>query len=261
MLKISDLCVDIWEKQILKNVSLDFEIGKTYFLLGKNGSGKSSLAYSIAGHPRYRIVSWMIEADSHDVRIQDVASKAKLWIFLSFQNVPEIRWIRLGEYLRTIYNISEKSKNPSHRDVSPFIFERFIDVYLKELQIPKEMLKRDLSVWFSGWEKRKIELLQMKLLNPKYIILDEIDSGLDVDAFKKVATFLQTIKNPNNTLIFITHNFNLMDFLDVDKVYVMDSWKVIDSWWKELVENIMQNWYCNYCKHEDPNCDLSTKCA
>lgn len=261
MLKIDKVSVDIDTKKITDNVSLSFELGKTYFLLGKNWSGKSSLAFAISGHPKYKISSWEITAEWEKINELTPDKRNKLGIFLSFQNVPEIRWIRLGEYLRTIYNASLQDKNPDTKTVSPFLFKRFIAKYLEELNIPENFLYRDLNVWFSGWEKRKIELLQIKLLNPKYIILDEIDSGLDIDAFKIVASNLAKIKNENNTLIFITHNFNLLDYIDVDGVFVLEKWKLIDSWDKQLAEKIKKYGYCSYCNDHEENCDIETKCA
>jgi len=153
--------------------------------------------------------------------------RSQAGIFLSFQNIPEIGGVKLSEYLRTIFNISEKHKNPEFKDVSPFLFKRFIKKYLEELQIEESFLDRDLNVGFSGGEKRKIEILQMKLIGPKYIILDEIDSGLDLDAFKTVASMLQSLSSPENSFIIITHYFTILDYIDVDKVYVMKDGQVI----------------------------------
>lgn len=261
MLKINNIFVEIDNKKITDNVSISFELGKTYFLLGKNWSGKSSLAFAIAGQPKYRVSSWEITVEWENISELTPDKRNKLGIFLSFQNVPEIKWIRMSEYLRTIYNTSLQTKNPDTKPVSPFLFKRFIAKYLEELDISENFLDRDLNVGFSGWEKRKIELLQIKLLNPKYIILDEIDSGLDIDAFKIVASNLAKIKNENNTLIFITHNFNLLDYMEVDWVFVLEKWKLIDSWDQKLVEKIKKYGYCSYCNDHEENCDLETKCS
>lgn len=143
-------------------------------------------------------------------------------IFLSFQNVPEIPGVKLLEYLRTIYNENQKVRHPENKPMSPFVFKRFVTGLVSELSLDEAFLDRDLNVGFSGGEKRKIELLQIKLLNPRYIILDEIDSGLDIDAFKVVASELAKLKNTKNTLIFITHNFELLEYVDVDGVYVLE---------------------------------------
>jgi len=261
MLKIKNISVSINEKNIIEDVSIDFKLGKTYFLLGKNGSGKSSLVFSIAWHPKYIIQNGLIEIEGKNINKSSPDERNKMGIFLSFQNIPEIKWIRLGEYLRIIYNNSESSKNPAFKSISPFLFKKFIIQFLQELNIPENFLDRDLNVWFSWWEKRKIELLQIKLLKPKYIILDEIDSWLDIDAFKIVADNLVKIKREDNTLIFITHNFNLLDYIKVDWVFVLERWKLIDSGWQELVEKIKKYGYCSYCNTDEDSCEIKTKCA
>lgn len=121
------------------------------------------------------------------------------------------------------------------------MFKRFIKSHLAELQIEESFLERDLNVGFSGGEKRKIEILQMKLIGPKYIILDEIDSGLDLDAFKTVATMLQSLSSPENSIIIITHYFTILDYINVDKVFVMKAGEVVKEGGKELVEEIKKN--------------------
>lgn len=148
--------------------------------------------------------------------------RAGAGIFLSFQNVPEISGIKLSEYLRTIYNVSLKNKDADAKEISPFIFKRFIKKHLEELNIDQSFLERELNVGFSGGEKRKIEILQMKLIGPSYIILDEIDSGLDLDAFRKVCELLQSINSENNTLIIITHYFKILEYIEVDSVVVLE---------------------------------------
>jgi len=260
MLQINNLGVEVENKKILENLTLDFEIGKTYFLLGKNGSGKSSLAFALAWHPKYKIVSWEINLDWKKINELTPDERNKLGIFLSFQNTPEIPGVNLWEYLRIIYNNFLTYNNPDSKPISPFLFTRLIEKFLIELNISKNFLDRDLNVGFSGWEKRKIELLQIKLLNPKYIILDEIDSGLDIDAFKIVAGELGKLKNEQNSLIFITHNFGLLEYVSVDWVFVLENWKLIDNWGVELARKIQKEWYCWYCKIEE-SCNLKDKCV
>ncbi|PID86527.1 hypothetical protein CSB08_00240 [Candidatus Gracilibacteria bacterium] len=176
-------------------------------------------------------------------------------IFLSFQNIPEISGIKLGEFLRTIYNISKISSQDSlngeapldkkkvFTELSPFLFRRYIKKYLDELKIDESFLDRELNVGFSGGEKRKIEILQMKLILPKYIILDEIDSGLDLDAFKKVCKMLKKLDSKNNTFIIITHYFKILDYFDIDKVYVLKDGRVVKKGGGKLVEEIKEKGY------------------
>ena len=243
MIKIENLKVGVGDKEILKWVSLDFEIWKNYCLLWKNGSGKSTLSSFLMWHPNYKYIDGEVYIDWIELKTLNPEERSKQWLFLSFQNIPEIKWIKLSEYLRIIYNVSLKNSNLEVKELSPFIFKRFIKKYLEELHIDENFLDRELNVWFSWGEKRKIEILQMKLIGPKYIILDEIDSGLDLDAFKKVASLLKDLNNKNNSIIIITHYFNILDYIDIDKIYVLKDWKINKSWWVELIDDIKENWY------------------
>jgi len=249
MIEIKKLKIKVLDKQILNWVSLNFELGKNYLLLWKNGSWKSSLSSFLMWNPIYKYESGEVNLEWKDLLELSPEERSKAGLFLSFQNVPEIAWIKLSEYLRTIYNINLKNNHPQpllgkegeykeFRDISPFIFKRFIKKYLSELNIDEKFLDRDLNVWFSGWEKRKIEILQMKLIWPKYIILDEIDSGLDLDAFKTIANLLKDLSSENNTIIIITHHFKILDYIDIDKIYVMKGGNIVREGWTELADEI-----------------------
>lgn len=241
MIQIQNVKVQAGEKEILKGVSLDFELGKNYCLLGKNGSGKSTLSSVLMGHPKYEVTDGGISISGEDLLEMEPDERAQAGIFLSFQNIPEIKGVKLSEYLRTIFNISKKTEDENFQDISPFMFKRYIKSFLEELHIDEVFLDRDLNVGFSGGEKRKIEILQMKLIGPKYIILDEIDSGLDLDAFKTVATMLQSLSSEHNSIIIITHYFTILDYIDVDKVFVMKDGLVVKEGGKELAEQIKEN--------------------
>lgn len=243
MIEIKNLEVWINDKKILDWVNLNFEKWKNYCLLWKNGSWKSTLSSFLMWNPKYDLIEWNINIDWKNLIEMEPEDRSREWIFLSFQNVPEIGGIKLWEYLRIITNISIKNHDSSASDLSPFIFRRYLKKYLEELKIDEKFLDRDLNVWFSGGEKRKIEILQMKLIWPKYIILDEIDSWLDLDAFRDVASMLKNISNENNSLIIITHYFKILDYVDVDKVFVMKNWKIVKEWDKDLASYISNNWF------------------
>ena len=237
MLEIKNLTSQVQWKNILENIDMNFEIGKNYCILGENGSGKSSLALTIMGHPKYEITNWEIIVDGQKINEFTPDQKAKLWIFLAFQNIPEIPWIKLFEFLRTIYN------NSTWENLTFLKFKNFIIPYLEEIWLDQEFLWRDLNVWFSWWEKRKIELLQIKLLKPKYIFLDEIDSGLDVDAFKSISKSIQELNDETNCFIFITHHFEIIKNIDIDEVYILKDGKVEETGDKKLIEKIKKNWF------------------
>lgn len=243
MIDIKNLKINVWEKEILKWINLNFKAWKNYLVLWKNGSWKSSLANYLMWNPVYEYISWETHIEWTDINSLSPNQRSNAWLFLSFQNIPEIEWINLWEYLRIIYNNHLKSWNKEIQPLSPFVFKRFLKKYLEELEIPESFLSRDLNVWFSWWEKRKIELLQAKLLQPKYIILDEIDSWLDIDAFKVVSNLIWKLNSENNSIIVITHQFKILDYLNFDKVYILKNWIVEKSWWLELVKEIKENWF------------------
>lgn len=237
MIKVKNISVAIEDKNILSNISLDFELGKNYCILGKNWSGKSTLATTIMWNPKYKITQWDVLLNNISIKDMSPDKRAKEWIFLAFQTIPEIKWIKLFEFLRSIYNAKFET------NLTFLKFKEVLLPLLAELSIDKEFLWRDLNVGFSGGEKRKIEILQLKLLKPKYIFLDEIDSWLDVDAFRSVANLIKSIDNKENSLIVITHYFTILDYVNIDRVYVLNKWILEIQWDKTIAENIKNNWF------------------
>jgi len=236
MLSIKNISVSVGEKEILNQISYDFELWKNYCILWKNGSWKSSLAMTLMWHPKYEITNWEIILDWQNLLDLTPDKRAKLGIFLAFQNIPEIPWVKLFEFLKWVYDNSVKTTTFME-------FKKLIEPILDELQLSKDFLWRDLNVGFSGWERRKLEILQMKLLSPKYIILDEIDSWLDVDAFKVVAEMLKSLSTDQNSFIIITHIFTILDYLNIDETIVLEKWKIVETWWWEIAKRIKENWF------------------
>ena len=236
MLSIKNLSISVWEKEILNQISYDFELWKNYCILWKNWSWKSSLAMGLMWNPRYEITEWEIVLDGEKISELSPDKRAKLWIFLAFQNIPEIPWVKLFEFLKWVYDNAVKTTTFME-------FKKLIEPILEELQLSKDFLWRDLNVGFSGWERRKLEILQMKLLNPKYIILDEIDSWLDVDAFKVVAELLKSMSTKENSFIIITHIFTILDYLNIDETMVLEHGKVVETWWWEIAKRIKESWF------------------
>ena len=235
MLKITNLSAQVENKEILHSISFDFQSGKNYCILGKNGSGKSSLAMLITGNPKYEITDGTIELDGQVLNEMSPDERARAGIFLTFQNIPEIPGVKLFEFLKSIYDA--KAENPS----TFLSFKKIIEPLMQELEIPKDFLWRDLNVGFSWGEKRKIEVLQIKLLNPKYIILDEIDSGLDVNAVRQVAELLETTNTPDNSFIIITHLFEMLQNLPLEQVLVLEKGVIKQVWGRELIEKVKKD--------------------
>ena len=235
MLKINNLSSQVENKEILHSISFDFQSGKNYCILGKNGSGKSSLAMLITGNPKYEITDGTIELDGQVLNEMSPDERARAGIFLTFQNIPEIPGVKLFEFLKSIYDA--KAETPS----TFLSFKKIIEPLMQELEIPKDFLWRDLNVGFSWGEKRKIEVLQIKLLNPKYIILDEIDSGLDVNAVRQVAELLETTNTPDNSFIIITHLFEMLQNLPLEQVLVLEKGVIKQVWGRELIEKVKKD--------------------
>lgn len=235
MLKITNLSAQVENKEILHSISFDFQSGKNYCILGKNGSGKSSLAMLITGSPKYEITGGTIELDGQVLNEMSPDERARAGIFLTFQNIPEIPGVKLFEFLKSIYDA--KAETPS----TFLSFKKIIEPLMQELEIPKDFLWRDLNVGFSWGEKRKIEVLQIKLLNPKYIILDEIDSGLDVNAVRQVAELLETTNTPDNSFIIITHLFEMLQNLPLEQVLVLEKGVIKQVWGRELIEKVKKD--------------------
>lgn len=236
MLTLQKLSVCVEQKTILHDINMTFTKGKNYCIIGKNGSGKSSLAMTIMGHPKYTITHGTINIQE-ETSIIDIGQltpyeRAKLGIFVAFQHIPEIKGIKVFEFLKSIYDA--KTWNTS----SFLAFKNIITPLMAEIQIDKEFLWRDLNVGFSGGERRKMEILQIKLLQPTYIFLDEIDSWLDIDAFKSVAHMIANLNNTDNSFIIITHIFDILQHVPVDKVYVLEKGKIIQEGDQTIIEKI-----------------------
>lgn len=240
MIEIKNLHAKVADTEILHGLDISFEKGKNTCILGKNGSGKSSLASIIMGNPAYEVTDGTITLDGENLLTMSPEERSLKGIFLSFQSVTEIKGIKVSEYLRTIYNLHLPRIAPGTNVLSPMLFSRFLKPILTNCDIPESFMERDLNVGFSGGEKRKLEVLQLKLLKPTYIILDEIDSGLDLDAFKLVAKMLAESSSPDTSIIIITHYFEILESFSVNQVVVMDMGVIARRGGAELASEIRQ---------------------
>ena len=233
ILKIENLTVEIESKTILKNFNLEIKSGEIHAIMGPNGTGKSTLSKVIIGDPNYKIVDGVIKYDDVIINDMTVDERARLGIFLGMQMPLEIEGVSNSDLLRTAVHIKEKE------EFNLFKFIKEVDKTVEKLNMNKEMIHRSINVGFSGGERKKNEILQMYLLKPDLVILDEIDSGLDVDSLKTVGTnVMDYYKQSNCSLIVITHYKRLLDYIKPDYVHILKNGSIIKSGGYELVDEI-----------------------
>lgn len=237
MLEIKDLHVSIDGKEILKGVNIKFENGKTHVIMGPNGSGKSTLANTIMGNPRYKVTKGKILFDGKDITNASPDQRAKKGIFLSFQNPSEIEGVAISNFLRMSLNSLKNKK------ISVLEFHKTLKEKLKMLNLPENFAERHLNIGFSGGEKKKSEILQLAILNPKIAILDEADSGLDIDSLKAIASGINLLTDKNKINIIITHYKRILEYLKPDKIFVMKSGKIVLEGGNELVDKLEKKGY------------------
>ena len=245
LLKIENLhtiASDDESMNILKGLNLTINKGEIHVIMGPNGSGKSTLANTIFSSPRYIKTEGTISFEDVDITNMSTDEIAKKGIFMSFQSPEEIKGVTLANYLKTV-KTSIDGKKPS---IYEFIPE--VENTMKELDIKNEYTKREFNVGFSGGEKKKNEILQMLLLKPKLAILDETDSGLDVDAIKTVVKGINLYKNDNNSVLIITHSTKILQGLNIDKVHVLVDGKIVKTGDYNLALEIDKFGYKEYLK-------------
>ena len=242
MLVIKDLSVKADEKQILKGVNLTIKRGEIHALMGPNGSGKSTLAYTLMGHPKYHITKGQILLNKANILNKSVDERAKLGVFLSFQYPREIPGVSIANFLRTAYN-------GIHKRLPVMEFMNYLYEKMALLKMDKSFASRHINVGFSGGEKKRTEILQMAVLKPRYAILDETDSGLDVDALKIVANGIKKLASPDLGILIITHYQRILDYIIPDKVHVMMDGKITLSGGPKLAEDIEQKGYESISKN------------
>lgn len=236
ILKIQDLHASINGKEIIKGLNLSVNKGEVHTIMGKNGSGKSTLAKIIAGHPSYTIDHGNIFFKNMDITNEEPEDRAHKGIFLAFQYPIEVPGVNNIDFLRLAYNCKQKKINK--KEIDPLSFFELINNKIKEIDMNSSFLNRCLNEGFSGGEKKKNEILQMSLLHSELSILDEIDSGLDVDALKHISKNIENFINKNNSIILITHYQKLIDYIKPDYIHIMDKGKIIQTGDSELAKNI-----------------------
>ena len=246
MLKINNLHASVEDKAILRGINLEVKAGEVHAIMGPNGSGKSTLAYTLLAHPKYEVTQGDILLDGESILNLSADKRAKKGLFLGFQYPTEVSGVGFSHFLRTAYNSLSKALEGDDREV--FITVREFQKYLKEnlekVGLKEEFLSRYLNEGFSGGEKKRAEVLQMAVLKPKVSILDEPDSGLDIDAVQSVAQAISKVSGKDATVIIITHYARILKFLDkLDFVHVFANGQVIKTGDASLADKLEAEGY------------------
>ena len=243
MLKIINLKVELEEenKEILKGINLEIESGSVHAIMGPNGSGKSTLAYVLSGKKGYKVTNGEVELAGEPILELEPEERAASGLFLAFQYPVEIPGVGNMTFLRTAMNSQRKFRGETELSAADFL--KLVREKAKELKIDSEMLKRPVNVGFSGGEKKRNEILQMALLEPKMCVLDETDSGLDVDAMKLVADGVNALRDKGRAFLVITHYQRLLDHIKPDFVHIMADGRIIKSGGPELALQVENNGY------------------
>lgn len=236
-LEIKDLHVTVDDKEVLKGFTLTVEPGETVALMGPNGSGKSTLANAIMGHPGYEVTSGTMTYDGNDLSELEPEDRSKLGLFLSFQHPVEVPGLVVQDYLKRILETKKGER------VRLLDFKRTLKQHLDELDIDASFVKRYLNEGFSGGEKKRMEILQLALLEPKMAVLDETDSGLDIDALKSVAKGVNLLREGKMGVLAITHYKRLLDHLKPDRVAIMKDGKVVREGGPDLADKLEAEGY------------------
>jgi len=243
MLKINNIKVVVEEKPIIKGITLSIDSGEVVALMGPNGSGKSTLAYALAGHPKY-LIEGKMTLDGDDLTKLSPDKRAEKGLFLASQYPVAIPGLTINSFLWQVYK--KRIPTEDNKKISVIEFRNRLEKLAKSLGIGSDLLKRGLNDGFSGGERKKIEILQMLVFNPKYVILDEIDSGLDVDALNVIAkTVAAEVKNKKIGVLVITHYNRILKYLKPDRVVVMEDGKIVMEGDGKLAEEIEEAGYQN----------------
>lgn len=243
MLEIKDLHVEVGGKEILKGLSLTVNAGEVHAIMGPNGAGKSTLAYFMAGREGYKYISGSVTYKGQNLLDMKIEERASAGVFLAFQYPIEIPGVTTMTFLKTAVNAQRKARGEEELDAVRFL--KLVREKAKALNISDDMLRRPLNVGFSGGEKKRAETLQMSLLEPALAVLDETDSGLDIDALKVVAEGVNALRSPDRAMIVITHYQRLLDYIVPDQVHVLSNGQIVRSGGKELALELEETGYAD----------------
>jgi Fe-S cluster assembly ATP-binding protein len=243
MLKISNLHATIDGKEILKGLNLEIGPGELHAIMGPNGSGKSTLGYVLAGHDGYEVTQGSIEFEGKDMADMEPEERAAAGLFLAFQYPVEIPGVNNAYFLRSALNAQRKARGEEEMDSMNFL--KAVRAALGDLKMDDSLLKRAVNEGFSGGEKKRNEIVQMAILQPKLAVLDETDSGLDIDALKLVAEGINRLRDNKRSFVVITHYQRLLEHLTPDRVHVLSGGRIVESGGKELAHRLEAEGYAH----------------
>ena len=241
MLEIKGLAASIGDKAILRGIDLVVPTGEVHAIMGPNGSGKSTLSYVLSGRPGYEVTAGTATFEGKDLLEMEPEERAALGLFLAFQYPVDLPGVGNANFLRTALNAQKRARGEPELDAPAFL--KLARAEMKALSMPDDMLKRNVNVGFSGGEKKRNEVLQMAILKPKLAILDETDSGLDIDALRIVADGVNSQRGPNFSAVVITHYQRLLEYIVPDRVHVLSAGRIIRSGGPELALELEANGY------------------
>lgn len=244
LIEIKDLHVSVQGKDILKGISLTINVGEVHAVMGPNGTGKSTLSNVIAGRDGYDITKGSVHFDGHDLLAMEADARARAGVFLAFQYPVEIPGVSTSAFLKTALNAKRRETGLPEIDAMEFL--KLVKAKTKALGVADDMIKRPLNVGFSGGEKKRAEVLQMSLLEPRFAVLDETDSGLDIDALKVVSDGVNALRDPSRAFLVITHYQRLLNYIVPDHVHVMAGGRIVKSGGKELALELEAEGYAKY---------------
>ena len=241
LLEVKDLHAGIDGKEILKGLNLQVNVGEVHAIMGPNGSGKSTLSKVLAGHPSYEVISGEVLYDGNDLLELEPDERARSGVFMAFQYPVEVPGVSNSQFLRLAYN--EKMKHLGQEELDPLEFNDYLKEKAKIVDMDPQFFKRSVNEGFSGGEKKRNEILQMAVLEPKLAILDETDSGLDIDALRIVAEGVNKLRSSDNAIILVTHYQRLLNYITPDFVHVLADGKIVKEGGKELAIELEEKGY------------------
>ncbi len=246
LLQVKNLHINVEGQEIVRGVDLTIHLGETHAIMGPNGSGKSTLVNTLMGHPKYEITKGEIAFLGQDLLAMEPSDRAKAGMFLAFQYPKEIAGVSLRNFLFAAYESQMTARDSAHTKMSPIQFKKLLVEQAGAINMDPAFLERSLNQGFSGGEKKKAEILQLKLLKPLLALLDETDSGLDVDALKIVAEGVNSLRGKNFSSIIVTHYARILEYIVPDHVHVMIRGKIVESGGKEFAHTLEKDGYAAY---------------